>query len=307
MTCDSVKKLIPLYSYGELIAEEEELVEEHLHLCVACAREIERQRAIAAAVDRAEAGVSPRLLEDCRRDLMMAIYRGDSPAISAASSTRPVRDVFAEIWAALTRMRQPIAAVALVLVGFFAARLTSSRPGSAIPTPAEQVFASVRSVQPQDDGGVRIAFDETRRRVISGSAHDDHIRRLLLAAARDENNPAVRVESMDLLRSFGESREIRGALLNAVAHDPNPGVRLKALEGLKPVADDPGVRDILGHVLLTDDNPAVRMQAVDLLVEYRDHTMVGVFQDLVQKEENSYVRLKCEKALKDMNASIGTF
>jgi hypothetical protein len=27
----------------------------------------------------------------------------------------------------------------------------------------------------------------------------------------------------------------------------------------------------------------------------------------VQKEDNNYVRLKCEKALKDMNASIGTF
>ena len=92
-----------------------------------------------------------------------------------------------------------------------------------------------------------------------------------------------------------------------MAHDSNAGVRLKALDGLKPLADDPQVRKTLAQVLLADDNPAVRMQVVDLLVSRRDDSMVGVLQNLVQKEDNSYVRLKCEKALKDMNASIGTF
>ena len=69
----------------------------------------------------------------------------------------------------------------------------------------------------------------------------------------------------------------------------------------------PEVRKALAQVLLADDNPAVRMQAVDLLVAHRDDAMVGVLQNLVQKEDNSYVRLKCEKALKEMNASVGTF
>ena len=49
------------------------------------------------------------------------------------------------------------------------------------------------------------------------------------------------------------------------------------------------------------------MQVVDLLVAHRDDYMVGVLQGLVQKEDNNSVRLKLEKALKDMNASIGTF
>jgi HEAT repeat protein len=49
------------------------------------------------------------------------------------------------------------------------------------------------------------------------------------------------------------------------------------------------------------------MQAVDLLTLRRDEAMVGVLQNLVQKEDNSYVRSKCTKALKEMNASVGTF
>jgi HEAT repeat protein len=115
------------------------------------------------------------------------------------------------------------------------------------------------------------------------------------------------VESVDLLKSRADSGEVRDALLNAIAHDPNAGVRLKALEGLKALAGDAGVRKTLSEALLSDESPAVRMQVVDLLVQQRDDSMVGVLQDLVQKEDNSYVRLKCEKALKDMNASIGTF
>ena len=135
---------------------------------------------------------------------------------------------------------------------------------------------------------------------------DQNIQRMLLAAAH-EDNPDVRVESVDLLKTRSASGEVRDALLNAVAHDPNAGVRLKAVEGLKPLSGEPDVRKILAQVLLGDDNPAVRMQVVDLLVEHRDDAIVGVLQDLMQKENNSYVRLKSEKALKDMNASIGTF
>jgi hypothetical protein len=67
------------------------------------------------------------------------------------------------------------------------------------------------------------------------------------------------------------------------------------------------VRKTLAQVLLTDDNAAVRMQVVDLLVAHRDDSMVGMLQSRMQREDNGYVRLKCEKALKEMNASIGTF
>ena len=138
--------------------------------------------------------------------------------------------------------------------------------------------------------------------------NDGNIQRLLLAAAH-EDNPAVRVESVDLLRSQSGSTEVRDALLNVVSQDTNPGVRLKALEGLKPLAADPEVRKTLGRVLLTDDNVAVRMQVIDLLVAHRDDNdnMVGMMQGLVQRENNNSVRLKLEKALRDMNASPGRF
>jgi hypothetical protein len=320
MNCDSVSKLIPLYYYGELTPDDEERVEAHTHECAPCAGEVEQHRVLAAALDRRQIALPPLLLEDCRSDLMCAI-QGGAPRTEPARPKGPWRlflDAMAASFTGMGRLRQPIGALALVAIGFFAARLSNtgqpSSPNSSptallssLTAPTDDVYSTVRSVQQPDSAGmVSIAFDETHRRVIKGNMNDSNIQRLLLAAAH-EDNPAVRVESVDLLKSQAGSTEVRDALINAVSQDSNPGVRLKAIEGLKPLAADPEVRKTLRHVLLADDNVAVRMQVIDLLVAHHDDNMVGVMQGLVQRENNDTVRRKLEKALRDMNASIGTF
>jgi hypothetical protein len=315
MTCDSVSKLIPLYYYGELSPEEEDRVEQHLDGCAACSREMDQQRALAAALDRRQEAAPLPLLEDCRTDLMAAIQGG---APRQERSPKGPWTLFLEAigatFASIPRLRLPAGAMALVALGFFAGRFTGvgTPPATQGPlatatmAPSDDVFATIRSVRPDPSGQVQIAFDETRRRVLSGRPDDQAIQRLLLAAAHEEN-ASVRYETMDLLKQRTGSTEVRDAFLNAVAHDPNDGVRLRALEGLKPLAADLQVRKTLSQVLLTDANPAVRMQVVDLLMSNRDDSVVGVLQGLVQREDNDTVRRKLEKALKDMNASIGTF
>jgi anti-sigma factor RsiW len=313
MNCDSGLHLIPLYFYGELAPPEEDELEEHLHSCPACAREMERQRALAAAMAGRQVEPSLAFLEDCRDDLMAAVTAIDprSPAMHRQSQRverpgpwRLFLAALADSFSGLERLRVPAGAVALVALGFIAARVTTRTSISA--TTDASIFPSVRSVQADGSGRVQISLDETRRRIVSGSTDDQNIQQLLLAALHDAN-PAARLESLGVLKDHAESSPVRDALLNAVAHDPNPGVRLAALEGLKPLAGDQDVRKVLAQVLLADDNSAIRMQVVDLLVEHRDDTIVGVLQDLMQKEDNNYVRMKSEQALKEMNASIGTF
>jgi hypothetical protein len=309
MTCDSVSKLIPLYFYGELSPDEEERLEDHLHECADCTRSLAQQRTLATALDERQEEVPLLLLEDCRVDLMAAIQGG---APRAEKTSKGPWTLFLEAMGAtftgLNRLQRPVGAVALIALGFFASRFTGTSPATAVapgPSP-DDVFATVRSVRPDNAGRVSIAFDETRRRTVSGSMEDQNIQRLLLAAAREEN-PAVRVESVGLLKSRAGSGEVRDELLDRLAHDTNVGVRLEALKGLKVLAADPAVRKALLQAMRTDENPAVRTQAVDLVVAQPDDSMVGVMQDMVQKEDNNYIRLKLQKALKDMNASIGTF
>jgi hypothetical protein len=306
MTCDAVRKLIPLCFYGELPAGEEDRVEAHLHECAACSREMERFVALAGALGRSQAEVPASLLEECRADLMAAV-QGMAPPAGA-----PVKGPWALFLEAMgatlagfSRWRTPVGAVALVAIGFLGARF--SGVGRSWWKPADDAaIATVRSVQADDSGRVQIAFDETHRKVVSGRSDSPDIQKLLLTAFH-QSNPDVRVESMGLLSPVADTAEVRDALLGALDHDPNPGVRLKALDKLKPLAADPEVRKTMARVLQTDDNAAVRMQIVDLLVTRRDESMVGVLQSVVQREENSGVRQKLEKALKDLNASVGTF
>jgi len=316
MNCETVVKLIPLYFYGELPPEEEDRVEQHLDGCAACGRQAELQRAVAAALDRREMAPSAALLAECRHDLMRAVYRDEAPAVLPTHTTpwMHFRDGFAALFPPLLRWRTPLGAMALVALGFVSARFTLPGAGGSLNLASmapENIISSVRSVtagpQGASSGEVQIVLDETRRRVVSGQFNDRNIQRLMLAAAHDENNPGVRVESVEILKSHSDSAEIRSLLLNRVAQDPNPGVRLKALDGLKTFTSDPEVRKVLAQVLLHDDNPGVRIQAVDALTSQADDNMVGVLQSVVQKEDNGYVRRRCAKALKDMNASIGTF
>ena len=310
MNCDALGKSVQLYFYGELTPEEEERLEDHLDGCDACRAELERLRALAAALDRRQEHVPDHLLDQCRSDLRGALHGGmvrDTPA--APEPRVSLADRLSALFAALWGLRQPIGAAALLAVGYFSAQLAhpAGRPALLDGTSAEPVVARVRSVQPDASGRVQISLDEVRRRVISGRLDDGNIQRLLLAASRDENNPGLRVDSMEILKDHAASAEVRASLLNSVAHDANPGVRLKAMEGLKSSAADEEVRKVLAQVLLKDENPAVRIQAIDLLTARRDDSMVGVLQNVVDREDNSYVRWRCEKALKEMNASVGTF
>ena len=302
MKCGDVKEAIPLYLYGELAASQEEEVEAHLHGCAGCSDELGAQKRMHAAFDDAALDPPAHLLMECRRELFQRVAGPEESAVRPRGWN----------WASI-RMKgawlRPAAALALVSAGFFLARVTTqtTSPLHLAGVTAEPMVSTIRSVQPDASGRVQIALDETRRRLVTGKLGDGHIESLLLAAAREEGNTGLRVESLEMLKQLPASDEIRGVLIQTLTHDPNAGVRMKALEALKPMAAHPEVRKTLAHVLSKDDNAGLRIQAIDLLVQQHDSALVGLLQNLVTREQNNYVRLRCKNLLEEMNASVGTF
>jgi hypothetical protein len=302
MNCETVRKQTSLFLYGELSLEDEQIFQDHMEACEACRREFEAVRRLHRALDTHQVEPHPALLERCRRDL--AAHLPSSPV-----RPRGLRHWFARISdMRIAVLARPVGALALVALGFFAARWTSV-PAAAprLASGGEAAVTRVRYVTPGPSGNVQVQVEETRQRTVSGSPEDDQIRRLLMAAARESSDPGLRAESMDLLKTRQPRNELRPVLLYALQHDPNPGVRLKALDALKTDAARRDVREALSSVLLADDNPGVRAQAIDLLVQHKQESTVPVCQEIVQKEDNAYVRQRCQRALEEMNASIGTF
>ncbi len=288
MTCEQVKDAIPFYYYGELPPEQEEEVEAHSASCAPCNREVENYRKFASSLDEAELEPSIGLLSECRELLAQRVTEWERPAPNPN---------WWEKWK--IDFRIPIAALALLSIGWFSAKIYAPQPSN------PGITSTVRSVEPDASGRLTIAVDDVQRRVVSGGLNDDNVRRLLLTAARDESNPGVQVECVDALKKMAHSSDIRATLLDVVQRDPSPSVRLKALEGLKQFTSDTKVRNALSNVLLSDSSPNVRMEVIDLLVH--DGSMVGVMQNQVRREDNSYVRVRLQKALQQMNASEGVF
>lgn len=318
MKCQDVVRDLPLLIYSEASFEVEEAIQAHLDACAACRAERTRLQSLLAAIDEGEADVTPGLLSSCRRSLRVnvAALSDDTPG-ARSGFTGWLNRAFGS-W---HEWMKPAGAVAILLVGFAGGRMVPNRV--ALERPDAQSIATstagfdplgvnpaasrVRFIEPAQDGRVQIVLEETRERVLQGRAGDENIRRLLLAAARESSDPGLRVDSVDLLGTGPETDEVRRALLYALQHDTNPGVRLKAIDGLRASAADPETRKTLARVLLTDDNPGVRTQAIDLLVQKREPEVVGVLQEALRKDDNNYVRLKCQKALHEMRASAESF
>jgi plasmid stability protein len=299
MNCEWVKKNAALFLYGELTIEEEQSFQDHIEACADCRREFETEKRVQAALNRNEVEVHPALLTRSRRDLSLRLE-------SAGMRRAGLREWLARLSdLRIAALARPAAALAMVALGFFGARLTTPKPS--VDVAAEAAVTRVRYLEPGPSGRVQLVVDETRQRTLSGTVDDEQIRRLLLAAARESSDAGLRAESMDVLRAERTAGELRPVLLYALQHDSNPGVRLKALDALKQYSGEADVREALTQVLLGDDNPGVRAQAIDLLVEHKGDMTAGLLQQVVQKENNTYVRLRCQRALEDMNASVGTF
>jgi len=302
MNCEQATKELSLLLYDELSFEQEEALHQHLEQCGNCRQLLAREKTLHHALDRMEVPVGSDVLTKCRRDL-----RGRLSARAAG------RNRLRQLWSMLARpfamsWLKPVGALALVAAGFGMSRMMQTPAGALGSRTAEPVAMQVRYLQPDPaSGNVRIVLDETRQRVMTGSLEDAAIQQVLLSAAKESSDPGLRVVSMDMLKNRAQSAVVRRALLQAVQIDVNPGVRMKALEGLKSYGSDPEARKVLARVLLTDDNPGVRIQAIDILAQSHGAENAGVFQELLETESNNYVRLRSQKALRDMNASVETF
>jgi hypothetical protein len=302
MNCAEVTHRIPLYSYGEVSAELEEQVESHLADCEDCRQALARHRLFLTAIDERGDAAETVLLADCRRELRLRLA-GEIRPRPWAGWMESLRGFSAFH----IPFKIPVGALALVALGWFGARYMPAKFGGAQASLAPAMFSTVQSIEPDAAGKVQIAVDDVQRHMVTGNLEDPRIQALLLSAIREETNPGVRVESIGALQKSPDSEEVRNALVDAVSHDPNAGVRLKALEGLKQYAGDPAVRKTLANVLLKDDNPGVRVQAIDLLTAHHDDSIVGVLQDVMQKEDDDYIRTRCRNLLEAMRASVGTF
>ena len=285
--------------------------------CALCKHALAREQQWHGSLKSEQKDVVPELLSSCRRDLKALI-----------AAERSARAPQVSWWdRALGHLELPTVRWSpslaygsfLVILGFGAGRLVNHWPLGNLLQPGASSEMSlitpnthVRDVQPSDDGRIRITVDQVQQGEIIARFNDAGVRELLLAAAKDPADPAVRMDSVQILKSQSGT-DVQDALIHVVRQDPNAAVRLKALEGLRRFAQSSETREALKFALEHDVDPSVRSEAIDVLapegssVEFSPD-LANTLQSIARSAQNDdYVRTRCFLILREMKSSSDTY
>jgi hypothetical protein len=301
MNCDWVKSNVTLYVYDELKDDERYELEQHLERCSSCTGEVKSAQAFKAAMSALpQLEPTPNLLASCRMQLQERLEETSQ----AQGWRRFVFDPMA--WLHRAKFSPALAAV-LLMIGFGAgagtaykiassSRPTDVRPGAQVEpvqSPVEANIVGIRDITQQPGSNkVEIKYDTLLPAQAQGSLDDPQIQKLLLYAARSQNNSGLRMDSVDLLTKNPDDENVREALMYALRYDTDPNVRLKAMEGLGPfVQDDIRVRNAVLEALMNDGNARVRTEAIELLKPVRtDSSVRQVLAHMAAQDQNQNVR-----------------
>ncbi len=298
MKCEWVQQNIVLYVYDELPDDARHELEQHVARCATCMAELSSVKTFRTGMAQLPMQEpTPSFLTASRMKLQEALESAEQGGWWSRFVFEPVN------WLNQVRFA-PALAAAIFIVGFaggIGATYKMVRGNPAIVTPtttgtSPAALASISGItsvaQQSGSNEVTIKYDTVSPQQKTGSLGDPDIQQLLLYAARNNYNPGVRMDSVNLLTQQPTNQHVREALLYALRYDSNTGVRLKALDGLGPyVKNDVQVRDAVLEVVMSDTNPGIRIEALRLLDPVRGDSSVRiVLQRLAAKDENRYIR-----------------
>ena len=321
MSHATIRNQLELYLHDELSPAERTVFEQHLQGCPDCSAELEELKKLDATVriHRRPIVVDERLLQEARQQLRAAL-RAERSRPSVPAFVRGVAD-----WIPTSTFRVIFGGTAMLLGGILLGRTYFAPSHPAVPTEAHVEPIAVRSAPPGEepritnlqfnqngfeDGEVDFTFDAVTPVHMRGNINDEKIQAVLAHALVTEQNPGVRLRSVNMLASRVEQLnppdpKVKGALVSALRSDENPAVRREALRVLTGFPFDNQIREAFLYVLVHDKNPGLRIAAINSLDSARVHTreagpdLLEVLKEKMQSDNNNYVRIRAKEVLEE--------
>ncbi|HEY1939793.1 MAG TPA: HEAT repeat domain-containing protein [Candidatus Angelobacter sp.] len=310
MNCDWTKENVVMSIYGELADDAKFEFEQHVRHCLECRRELDAAQAFKEGVAALPVkDISPSFLAANRMELQESLEHAEQSRNIFSSFIFDATGWFHQIKLA------PAMTAALLIIGFAGGVGTTYRMMEAKKTPiiessvgnavqpTEANVAGIESITPEANSNqVQIKYNTLQPQTLNGSSDDPRIRQLLMLAARNTRNPAIVLDSLDVLTRGSEDNAVREVLIEALRYDKNPGVRLKSLDALKGyVRDDVHVRDAVVEALLHDNNAGVRQEAISLLDAVKaDSSVRSALTVLAERDPNKFIREESKRYLASM-------
>ena len=275
MTCTATRDLFPSLLDRRTLASEHAEARTHLAACPDCQREFAALNHTLNALDTMPTpSPSPRL-----RQNFYAMLAEEKHAVASVPtvSTHAVREAQPRRFSLLTLILSPLAACALVALGFFAG--TRTAPTSSAPGEDPTTRKLARLEQQLGDMKKLMAISIIQQQ--QASPTNERLQEVLVAA-----------------RAENASEKILNDLLAALAFDPSANVRLRALEALYPHAESQTVRDGILATLPREQNPLVQLEMIDFVASAHDRAAAPALEKMAKNESiNRSVRDAARRAL----------
>ena len=303
------EELLILSFYNELQENEKSDLAHHLQDCGICTREQAELQSLHATLKKnGRLLVTEPLLQEARSELREMLRRQQS----RKSIGDWLNDVFILFSAPAWRFAfVGIFCLALGFGGgyFFLrpAQNTVESTGSAELSRTENI--KITAANPAT-GEVEVSFDAVRAVRMKAKIDDQRVLALMAKALTDDRNPGVRLRAVSLITRQDDAHpsanpDIKKALIAAVIEDENPAVRKEALLALGGFLFDPEIQSALLLVLAHDENAGLRMAAIDALqltkyeTRLKDRIIQSTLRSCVINEKNTYVRQQAQLLLQE--------
>jgi hypothetical protein len=274
MNCTEARERLAEVALGHAIGPAERQIRAHVAECPECQRDYASLR---LTLDALDSSPTPRPSPRLRESIYAAIEAEARAQRSAQAVTRGSARA-GQSAAGWRRLLQPLAAAALLAVGFGVGARVSSPP-----------------LPPAGDPAARQEIAQLRARVDSMSQWVESS----VLAKRPANDRLERVLAYATV-AHPDGRLITG-LIDTLALDPSVNVRLNALGALYPHAGQDVVRAGVVACLPRESSPLIQVAMLDFLVAARDRDAASEIQKLATDDHiNPDVKESARRALEQL-------
>jgi hypothetical protein len=314
------KERLQLSLYQELNEYEQSSLNDHLAGCPECREELNRLQKFHDTLEQYQPRVvTENELGNARRSFRIRLHE----FVEHPSALQKVIEGVGKFFPVPVRLA--LGGAAILAVGVFAGSMYFKSPAektlSLQPASLMQPSYSSGEIQitnvkfderDERTGNVEFTFDAISPMHVRGNINDEHVQKILARALLNEQNPGMRLRTVDMIGSQTEqtpnlmNAEVKAALIATLKHDPNPGVRKQALEVLSNYLPDTAVTRAFLYVLANERNTGLVINAINLLdvSKFEHHPISNELQTFLQHKAqadgNQYVKIKATAALQEM-------
>ncbi len=324
------KEWLQLSAIGELTRERQELLDVHLRECSECRTELASIKSLASVVaGHRPVEVTEDLLGEARQQLRVALLELRLKRSPFEQVLDNVRDI------ATREYRVVFGGLAMSALGVFVGYMIftpshvleakQENVGQPFVQQAVQKASANESFTQGDtrtsnihlidtdggDGTIEFTFDAVTPMHVRGNVNDEKVQKVLARALVSEENPGVRLRTMNAIASQSQEQQlldphVKAALLSALKGDQNPGVRQEALRVLLRYAFDSEIREGLVYTLTHDKNSGMRIAAINGLAaasvdgHHMDQDILEILKHKIQSDNNTYVRRQARTVVEEV-------